>query len=315
MLVAVLCAWLAPRVSAEAETVLYSTDFEFSSGFDSAYELVGQGGWIGYPYSTNEDAVNASGIISNGPPGNAQEAFVGYFEPNPLRSFVSVWHPLNVDPGLHPQVRFEVLMTIYDSSTNYPDLDNFRWSVYNAEGDRLFAVDFDNYNKSVTCFLDDDTNAIPTGQLFTNDAPFHFSISMDFASNRWSAAMEGTTFITDLPIATNSAPLNLGDVDAVWAIYNTNYPGDNFMTFDNYRVLAVAPDAAAGMLKPLGMLNGGFVLRVFGSDLRRYAVDASTNLANWTPLKTNFVTGGFVDFVDQSAAQYDQRFYRTRIVP
>ena len=236
----VLGLWLLPLSTMAEVDLLYSTGFEYAEGFEAAFELPGQDDWVGYPYYTNTSAINSSGIISNPVAPPSQEAYVGFFTPNPLRSFVSVWKPVNHVPTNKPVVKFEVLMTITPSSASQPNLDNFRWSVYNIEGDRLFSIDFDNFFLDVSYQLDGASTNVVTDQLFTNDVPFWFGLTMDFQSNRWSAAINNATFLTDLPITTTNAPLNLGDVDAVWAIFDTNAPGDNFMAFDNYRITAIA---------------------------------------------------------------------------
>jgi hypothetical protein len=46
-----------------------------------------------------------------------------------------------------------------------------------------------------------------------------------------------------------------------------------------------------------------------------FAIDASTNLVNWVPLKTNITTGGAFDYVEDGASGMPHRFYRGRWVP
>ena len=45
-----------------------------------------------------------------------------------------------------------------------------------------------------------------------------------------------------------------------------------------------------------------------------YALDATTDFLNWTPLKTNETTDGTFDYVDQRGATEPCRFYRGRLV-
>lgn len=301
---------------ARAETqVLYSTGFEYHEGFDAAYELPGQDGWVGFPYDTNLTATNSSGIISNGIPTPSQEAYLGFFTPNPLRSFVSVWRPINHLPTEKPLVTFEVLMTIVDSTMAHTNRDIFRWSVYNIQGDRLFSVDFDNLFLDVSYQLDGTATPMVTDQLFTNDVPFRFSLSMNFHSNRWSAAIDGAPFLTDLPITTTNASLNLGDVDAVWVITETDDPGDNYMVFDNYRITAASAAVGLARLEPVGHVGYAFLLRLHGPNGCRYAIDATADLASWLPLKTNVVTGGYFDYIDTDLDDSPNRLYRARFVP
>jgi uncharacterized delta-60 repeat protein len=47
---------------------------------------------------------------------------------------------------------------------------------------------------------------------------------------------------------------------------------------------------------------------------RRYSLDLSTDLINWTPVMTNTAVGAVLDFIDNTPAP-DRRFYRARQVP
>jgi hypothetical protein len=44
-------------------------------------------------------------------------------------------------------------------------------------------------------------------------------------------------------------------------------------------------------------------------------VEGTTNLLNWSALKTNVVSGGYFEMVDTTAAGLSQRLYRARLVP
>jgi hypothetical protein len=63
------------------------------------------------------------------------------------------------------------------------------------------------------------------------------------------------------------------------------------------------------------MGGGSFLLRVTGEADRDYAIDASTDLTDWLPLRTNTANGGTFDFVDTAAGEFPDRFYRARWVP
>jgi hypothetical protein len=102
----------------------------------------------------------------------------------------------------------------------------------------------------------------------------------------------------------------------VWVPAETSQPGDNYLLFDNYAITVEAPvQIDASLQPPLAVGGGQYVLRVNGKENARYAVEASTNLLNWLPLKTNVVTGGYFDYLDAGAAGLKQRFYRARWVP
>jgi len=59
----------------------------------------------------------------------------------------------------------------------------------------------------------------------------------------------------------------------------------------------------------------GFRFRVSGASGERRAVEASTNLMNWTSISTNTVsTFGYFDFADTQAGKFPQRFFRAKPV-
>lgn len=303
-----------------ATTNIYSTQFEPGEGFNPAFTLDSQGGWTG-------DGTGGNGLISGIIPGQGQHAYVGYFPPESTsEEQLLVWKPLNFDPiaaGL-PIIKFSTQMRILDSEND--EYDIFRWSIYNMQGTRLFTLDFDNYDydtngsKYVSYQLEG-VNApiVGTPRRFTNDVTYTLAVTMNFASNRWSATLNGQLITTNQLITTTAAPLNLGDVDAVWLLYLTNAPGDNFMVFDNYQITAESIPVATpppAQVQLLGRTSEGWsLLRVLGQNNSRWSVDATTNLVNWTALKTNIISGGFFDQVDQAASGQLRRFYRARWVP
>jgi len=306
-------AWLALAVlllllgRSSASTNLYSSHFERSEGYNSAYELLGQNGWV-----TDSASYGGNGLVTNFLGGQA--AYIGLFPLAPIDSYLDIWQPLNYSPVLQgmPVVRFSVVVSIVDSTTtNY---DDFYWSVYNQQGHALFTIDFFNGDLGVYYFLDG-TNSpfVFTGKSFTNEVAYMLRITMDFANNIWSATLDGTPLVGDQPMTVTGAPLNLGDIDALWIIANPAKPGDNFMIFDNYQVTA---DAAVPVrLSSLGRAaNGQFQLRLTGPSGARFAIDASANLFLWTALKTNVISNGSFDFVDTAASGLARRFYRARKV-
>lgn len=48
---------------------------------------------------------------------------------------------------------------------------------------------------------------------------------------------------------------------------------------------------------------------------RSYALETSDNLTNWTQLGTVLCTNRGTPFIDPTATQSGQRFYRARLVP
>jgi hypothetical protein len=297
---------LAARVG--AATILYSTGFEVSEGYNPKYELIGQKGWI----SETTTLSGGNGLVTNFL--GSQAAYVGLYPLNPPADYLAVWQPLNYSPltTSMPAVKFSVTMSIIDSTTT--NRDDFFWDVYNAQGNYLFTVDFWNQDLGIYYALDDTNGFVFTGVTFTNDVAYTLGIKMDFARNQWSATLNGATVVSNQRITTINSPLTLGDIDAVWSIGDIANPGDNFVIFDNYLVTAEAEPPAS--LSTFGLTaNGQFLLRLNGPSGSRYAIDASADLRQWSALKTNTVTDGSFDYMDTTAAGFAKRYYRARLVP
>lgn len=291
-----------------APTNIFSTQFEPGEGYTTASNLVGQAGWLG-------DGSGGNGILNNSIVSQGQQAYIGFAAPVAGEDLF-VWQPLNFSPlaANQPIVKFSVLMNIVDSTND--DFDNFRWSVYNSQVDRLFSLDFDNYSTNVNYLLDGTNTLVATGISFAPGADYTLLVTMNFASNRWSATLNNALLATNQPITTTSAALNLGDIAAVWLVYATNAPGNNFMLFDNYRVTAEAPPVTPAQMQFLGRTGEGWtLLRVLGQSGSSWAVEATTNFLNWTALNTNVISGSSFDVVDTAAAGLKQRLYRARLVP
>ena len=60
---------------------------------------------------------------------------------------------------------------------------------------------------------------------------------------------------------------------------------------------------------------GAFSLRLTGTAGRSFILLASTNLADWTPILTNFNSGTSFDYTDTDVAAYSCRFFRVIEVP
>jgi len=292
-----------------APTNIFFTQFEPGQGYSTNLDLIGQDGWLG-------DGSGGNGIVNNFIAGQGQQAYIGYSAPAAGDDQLVAWQPLNFSPLAvsQPIVKFSVLMSIEDSTND--NFDNFRWSVYNTQVDRLFSLDFDNYYTNVNYLLDGTNGLVATGVSFAPGSNYTLLVTMNFAANRWSATLNDTLLTTNQLITTTGAALNLGDIDAVWLVYDTNAPGDNFMLFDNYRVTAEALPMTSTQMEFLGRtVEGWTLLRAYGLDGSRWAVEGTTNLLDWSALKTNVITGGYFEMVDTTAAGLKQRLYRARRVP
>ena len=233
--------------------------------------------------------------------------YVGYAPPATNDYFLFLFQPLNTDL---PRVHFSTTMAVADSVNSY--YDDFYWSLYNQQVSNLVTLDFDNYELRVYYQLDGTNSRTWSGLSFTNGVAYPLTMDFDFPNNRWSATFGGKLLATNQPITTVGAPLNVGDIDAGWVVYNPDTPGDNFMVFDDYLVTATL---APPRLTVLGSVGGSPALRLTGQPDTTFVIESSTNLSDWMPLKTNKTTGGSFDYVDDGAAGFPSRFYRGRWVP
>jgi len=292
-------------------TVLYTTGFELSDGYVSGYTVAGQNGWLA-------DLDGGNGLITGVFDGLGQQAFLGYGAIT--NDQLNLWHPLEVVPttNLYPYLRFSVVMAIFDSTR--PERDDFRWSVYNMSNQRLFSVDFDGENGAISYLPQAATDFIPTGFTYTKGVEYELAIEMDFKRNLWSAIFNQDTIVSRQPISPTGLNLNFSDMDAVWMIRNPGVPGDNYMVFDNFQILALSQPPASIVIQPRMQTlslspQGQFSFRLIGETNQNYAIESSTNLTNWTPVKTA-ATGsdGALDVVDQGTPNQDRLFYRAKKV-
>jgi hypothetical protein len=147
-----------------------------------------------------------------------------------------VWQPLNFTPDTNtrPVVTFSTFMEIIDSSNS--QYDDFGWTVYNQNGITLFYLDFDNSDLGIYYQLNDSRVSHDTGATFQNGHIYYLEITMDFARNAWSAALDGETLVRNAPIsAATGVKRDLGDIDSTW-IQRQGGIGDNYMLFDDYYI-------------------------------------------------------------------------------
>ncbi|MBI5383524.1 MAG: immunoglobulin domain-containing protein [Verrucomicrobia bacterium] len=233
-----LCCLLLSRVASAQVTTVYATGFEASEGFSQQTFLIGQAGWLG-------EGTGGNGILDQFILDQGQQAFLGFALPSdPNEELSGVWYPLNrASIPANNLVRFSVLMEVVDSTNG--EFDEFRWSVFAANGTRLFSLDFDNYDLGIYYLQQNSNTLVFTGSSFANSFPYSLTLLMDYSRNRWSATLDNmfdgthSLLVTNLAIATSGSPQGLGDIDALWL---WEY-GDNYLLFDNYRVTIENPAA------------------------------------------------------------------------
>jgi subtilisin-like proprotein convertase family protein len=220
--------------------VLFSTGFEPWENYNGNFILAGQNSWESVGSGGN-------GLTDGSYWGLGQSAFIGFFPPT-IQEATYIFRPINHVPNtsLRPVLYFSVWMEIVDS-TNFR-YDEFEWAAFNRNGDFLFALNFDNNDLNIYTRLNDGAGYTLTGDAFINGMLYHLGITMDFARNRWEAALNGEVVVQDQPISTTSIPLDLGDISAVWV--PGSFPGNNYMLFDGYEIFALGDQAPHIWVQP-----------------------------------------------------------------
>jgi hypothetical protein len=299
---------LALAASARPADVLFSTAFETAEEYDANSDLTGQNGWL------------KSGGGGNGLttwfPGEGQQAYIGFSGPADSSTNLNVWKPIGFDPLTNgkPRITFKTIMAITDSTTADPGKDIFCWAVFSSAGEQLFIFEFNNSTKGICYWLQGDTSPRATGFVFENDVIYDLEIRMNFVTGQWTATMNGADIVANQPMAITSARRDFGDATAGWLFGNPANPGDNYMAFDKYTVLADIDAPVPPTLRLLSVASGNNALvEVSGEPNRVYVVDASTNLTDWVAVETNQPTNGIFEFPDTGASGLSHRFYRARI--
>lgn len=290
-------------------TILYKTGFESAEGYDLQFTLAGQRGWTG-------EGTGGNGLLL-GPPEMGQQAYIGRFAPLDTNQATSVWTPIRFTPPASSNiVKFSVALQFFQSTAGGDD--EFRWAVYNVNGDRLFSIDFFTRTQAIYFELQD-RQLVNTGATFSfadaaESGLYDLEVWMDFGRNSWSAFLNGFVLASAEKIAQQTTTaLNLGDIDAVWAIDNIRLPGNNYMTFDNYTVTAEKLSSIPVLLESRGPNQSGNIeFLIYTQPGQKYSVDVTTDFLQWFSLAEFVATQGSSLFEDTTSPNYRYGFYRVR---
>lgn len=216
---------------------LYSTDFEtgYIAGADN---LVGTDGW------DSSNAVNSGvqGIKSDS--GN----LFGYLgEAAPSADFIEVYQSANFDPVAsgNPILNISMDLAIFDS-TNL-EYDAFYIDIYNQDVDLLGSVVFDNVSLGILSWdsvgLLNDTNV-----SYTTDTFGSLDISINYATNQWSASYGSDMLFQNQTFHGGTSILDFGSLTFTWDVTDIANPGDNYVAFDNIAIAAIPEPSAIALL-------------------------------------------------------------------
>jgi len=294
-----------------ASRVLFETGFEQFEGYRVDRDLAGQNLWVAIGDGGNGLLASADGF-------SGQVAYVGFA--GGTNDLLNLFRPVSLTPAGNslPLVRFTVSFQIFDSTTNAPFFDDFRWSAYNTLEQRLFTLEFDNERLEINFALDDGAGFKFTGVSFRSGDIYDLTIDMNFARNRWTASIGNLVVVNSLPITTKGSLLDLNEIDAVWSLRQPRAPGDNFMVFDDYRIVATPLEEIPPTVEPVGQLqNGAFIVRVLGEPGVTYSVEATTNFKTWDLVGTGLAQSpsGIMELQDFATQGLRAKFYRAHSVP
>ena len=304
-----LAAWLGLATTALGQArTLHHSGFEPEQDFDMEFTLIGQGGWQG-------KGTGGNGLLENNFEGMGQQAYIGYWPPEEAtETFTGLWRPVE---GIEPEetkVTVTVLMMIFDSTNG--QRDDFRWTLYNDNVQRLVTLDFDNGTRNINYSLDDDI-FLPTGYSFDHEALYDLKFEMDFAANTWTVSVGDQVLLNAKKLTTTGARLAFGDLGPNWIYRKPENPGNNYMVFDDYRITVETSDPAPKAPPTLawtGWTNDGRAMLQLGGDATTdYTVEVSDDLKTWTPLQTAKPGDTGKEVADAGAPGYARRFYRARI--
>ena len=177
------------------------------------------------------------------------------------------------------------------------------------------SLDFDNETQNINYALDDDV-FLPTGYSFEHEAMYDLKFVMDFAANTWTVFVGDQAIVNDKQLTTTGARLAFGDLGPLWIYRKPEAPGNNYMVFDDYRIMVETSDPAPKAPPTLawtGWANDGRAMLQLGGDATTdYTVEVSDDLKTWTPLQTAKPGDTGKEVADSGAPGYARRFYRAR---
>ena len=254
----------------------YQTGFETNQGFNTSSFLGGQAGWL-------NSWDNGNGIVNDFFPGKGQQAYLGYNPPISSNQYGNyVWYPLNLTNFIANQpIQFSTTMAIEDSSNGYYDW--FYWNVYDTAGNQSLSLAFGN--TSMTIWSVSGTNDwVLTPLTFTNGIQYQLVIQLDYAQNKWSATLGGLVLATNQPIGSPGQLRDLWTIAAGWDYTDQAHPGDNYLLFDDYKVVSLAmPPVITGQPQSQSAIVGtnlSFTVTATGTALAYQWRLNGTNLTN-----------------------------------
>ena len=300
-----------------AEVILYETDFSsFSPGEN---QLVGNEGWE----STHPDQ-GLHGIDNTILEDGNESGFLGFKAPSEGK-LITLFRPLDYDPIAEgkPHVNFSVNLAVVDSTAENEHFDSFHFSIYNRNVELLAGITFNNDEADLPLLRYDGNELISTGSSFKHAILTPLDFSINFETNRWSAAFDGISLFENEVFSDTDRTLDLGDISAEWDLTDEENPGNNWIVFDDWKVSASdtateqpeAPAPRGEIILRITRRPNGNVRLSFKTDPNvSYQIEYSNDLVDWKsdlPNSTVSTAEPEASFMDRTA-RGQRRYYRIR---
>jgi hypothetical protein len=301
--------------------ILYDTDFDnFPAG---ANNWSGNDGWI-----SNDTTSGAQAIDENVLPSLLKTATLGFAQPTSRFTFVALDLEYDHIASDKPVVEIDTLIGIEDSTNDRRD--DFYFSIYNADGDRLASIRFDNEspdtpNSQFGIWRVSNTNQFDTLFDFTLGELFNLVATVDLEKNVWSASIDEIPIFENAQFSNMDAPLDFGFLAFEWELASLipyNY-GDNFLLVADLSIQSVDKNShlpssinrieVTHQFDSLGGISLNWQTAVGWTDQVEYSNDLVTWFAD-LPGSTfeNLVSPGGITFFYAKDPAEAYRFYRVR---
>lgn len=307
---ALACLQLLALTSPAAVTEIYSTDFNaFPVGDDT---VVGTDGWAG-----NNTGLGIHGI-DEFVQGLGRSVFLGGVRPP--NTFTRVHRTINYDVVVEgtPVVDFEMIIGIQDADTNPRDV--FFVSLYNAAGEFLAALRFDNTELNFGIWRSNGSTSTDTGDTFLRNEIMILELSIDFENNTWSAVLDDLSIFEDALFNATGKDLDFGTIAFEWAL-TSNLPsqfGANWFLLDELDIFVVTEEPVVGIepfvIDSVTTSSGSPTITWLGQAGFSYQVEYSEDLLTWLATlpdstKSSGATDATLTFTDNNAID-TARYYR-----
>ena len=231
------------------ERIIYETNFEVDQGFNPNYELRDQEKW-------KIEGSAGNGFIQNSFGENSgNQAYIGAFKPNDVNEeYLIGWPEINGITDLDKKFTFSVSLMVADSQEGSKDY--FQWAVFNSQLKPLITIDFDNQNKNIGYIIGQNGDLINSGFTFNNGLIYDLTMIVDLELRVFTLKIGGEKILDNIAINLNDTKFDFSEVNAVWSFSEIGNPGDNFMSFDDYKIVVDRSESDLNFIDEININDG-----------------------------------------------------------